>query len=166
MHLLLPFQPSTQTLVDTTLLVAESVRQFNIEPVIAVVSYSNFGSVKDGSPARAREAVSILHKEYPKLMVDGEMQLNYALNTNLRMKKYPFSKLGNRKVNTIIFPNLSSGNISYKMMQEIGEADVTGPLLLGIGKPENVLQMEASVREIVDMAAFAVVDAQYQQSQK
>lgn len=159
-------QPSTQTLVETTLLVADTVKHFNIDPVIAVVSYSNFGSVKNGSPSRAREAVSILHKEHPELMVDGEMQMNYALNTDLRMRKYPFSKLGNRKVNTIIFPNLSSGNISYKMMQEIGQADVTGPLLLGIGKPVHVLQMEASVREIVDMAAFAVVDAQYQQSQK
>jgi malate dehydrogenase (oxaloacetate-decarboxylating)(NADP+) len=157
-------QPSAQTIVDTTLLVADSVSHFNIEPVIAVVSYSNFGSVKSGSPERSREAVSILHKEHPELLVDGEMQMNYALNTELRMKKYPFSKLGDKQVNTIIFPNLSSGNIAYKMMQEIGGAEVTGPLLLGIGKPVHILQMEASVREIVDMAAFAVVDAQYQQS--
>lgn len=159
-------QPSTQTVVDTTLLVAESVKHFNIEPVIAVVSYSNFGSVNGGSAGRAREAVRILHEEHPELIVDGEMQMNYALNDALRMKKYPFSKIGNKKVNTIIFPNLSSGNISYKMMQEIGGATVTGPLLLGIGKPVHILQMEASVREIVDMAAFAVVDAQYQQAMK
>jgi malate dehydrogenase (oxaloacetate-decarboxylating)(NADP+) len=159
-------QPSVQTIVDTTLLVAESVRHFNIEPVISVVSYSNFGSVKGGSADRTREAVAILHRDHPDLNVDGEMQMNYALNTELRMKKYPFSKLGDKQVNTIIFPNLSSGNIAYKMMQEIGEAEVTGPLLLGIGKPVHILQMEASVREIVDMAAFAVVDAQYQQSVK
>ncbi len=157
-------QPSAQTIVDTTLLAADSVSHFNIDPVIAVVSYSNFGSVKKGSPERAREAVRILHEEHPDLVVDGELQMNYALNTELRMKKYPFSKLGDKQVNTIIFPNLSSGNIAYKMMQEIGGADVTGPLLLGIGKPVHILQMEASVREIVDMAAFAVVDAQYQQS--
>ena len=157
-------QPMAQTIVDTTLLVAESVRHFNIEPVIAIVSYSNFGSIKHGSPERAREAVGILHREHPDLVVDGEMQMNYALNTELRMKKYPFNKLGDRQVNTVIFPNLSSGNIAYKMMQEIGGAEVTGPLLLGIGKPVHILQMEASVREIVDMAAFAVVDAQYQQS--
>jgi malate dehydrogenase (oxaloacetate-decarboxylating)(NADP+) len=157
-------QPSVQTIVDTTLLVADSVRHFQIVPVIAIVSYSNFGSVDGGSPSRARDAVKILHADHPELLVDGEMQMNYALNTELRMKKYPFSILGNKQVNTIIFPNLSAGNISYKMMQEIGGAEVTGPLLLGIGKPVHVLQMEASVREIVDMASFAVVDAQYQQS--
>ncbi len=157
-------QPSGQTIADTTVLVAESVRHFNIEPVISIVSYSNFGSIKGNSPQRARDAVRILHEEHPDLIVDGEMQMNYALNTELRMKKYPFSKMGNREVNTIIFPNLSSGNIAYKMMQEIGGAEVTGPLLLGMGKPVHILQMEASVREIVDMAAFAVVDAQYQQS--
>ncbi len=157
-------QPSGQTIADTTVLVAESVRHFNIEPVISIVSYSNFGSIKGDSPQRARDAVRILHEEHPDLIVDGEMQMNYALNTELRMKKYPFSKMGNREVNTIIFPNLSSGNIAYKMMQEIGGAEVTGPLLLGMGKPVHILQMEASVREIVDMAAFAVVDAQYQES--
>ena len=157
-------QPSGQTIADTTVLVAESVRHFNIEPVIAIVSYSNFGTIKGDSPQRARDAVKILHEEHPDLIVDGEMQMNYALNTELRMKKYPFNKLGKKQVNTIIFPNLSSGNIAYKMMQEIGGAEVTGPLLLGIGKPVHILQMEASVREIVDMAAFAVVDAQYQQS--
>lgn len=159
-------RPGTQTLVNTTLLVADAVKQFNIDPVISIVSYSNFGSIKGGSPQRVGEAVKILHDEHPELIVDGEMQMNYALNTELRMKKYPFNKLGNNEVNTIIFPNLSSGNISYKMMQEIGGANVTGPLLLGIGKPVHILQMEASVREIVDMAAFAVVDAQYQQSQE
>jgi len=132
-------QPSAQTIVDTTLLAADSVSHFNIDPVIAVVSYSNFGSVKKGSPERAREAVRILHEEHPDLVVDGELQMNYALNTELRMKKYPFSKLGDKQVNTIIFPNLSSGNIAYKMMQEIGGADVTGPLLLGIGKPVHIL---------------------------
>lgn len=159
-------RPEARTLVETTLLVAETVSKFNIEPVIAIVSYSNFGSVKGGSPEKAREAVRILHRDHPELVVDGEMQMNYALNSEIRQKKYPFSKLGNRQVNTIIFPNLSSGNIAYKMMQEIGGAEVTGPLLLGIGKPVHILQMEASVREIVDMAAFAVVDAQYQQSMK
>ena len=123
--------------------------------------YSNFGAIKGAIADRSREAVDILHKEYPDLIVDGEMQMNYALNTELRMQKFPFSKLGDRKVNTIIFPNLSSGNIAYKMMQEIGGSDVTGPILLGIGKPIHILQMESNVREIVDMAAFAVVDAQF-----
>jgi len=154
-------QPNSRTLVDTALLVAEQVEHFNIEPVIALASYSNFGAIKGAIADRSREAVEFLHKEYPDLIVDGEMQMNYALNTELRMQKFPFSKLGNKKVNTIIFPNLSSGNIAYKMMQEIGGSNVTGPILLGIGKPIQILQMESNVREIVDMAAFAVVDAQF-----
>jgi malate dehydrogenase (oxaloacetate-decarboxylating)(NADP+) len=153
--------PDARTLVDTALLVAEQVEHFNMEPVMALVSYSNFGAIKGASAIRAHEAVEILHKEHPNLIVDGEMQMNYALNTELRKQKFPFSKLGDRKVNTIIFPNLSSGNIAYKMMQEIGGSQVTGPILLGIGKPVHILQMESDVREIVDMAAFAVVDAQF-----
>jgi len=153
--------PGERTLVDTTILVAEQVSHFNIEPVIALVSYSNFGAIRGASADRSREAVEILHREHPELLVDGEMQMNYALNTELRKHKFPFSKLGDKKVNTIIFPNLSSGNIAYKMMQEIGGGEVTGPILLGIGKPIHILQMESDVREIVDMAAFAVVDAQF-----
>ena len=94
--------------------------------------------------------------------MDGEMQVNYALNTNLRLKKFPFSKLGDRDVNTIVFPNLSSGNIAYKMMHELGQHEVIGPILLGIRKPVHVLQMHCSVRQIVDMAAITVVDAQTQ----
>ena len=148
-------------LVDTALLVAEQVEHFNIEPVIALVSYSNYGAIKGTSAVRSREAVEILHKEHPELIVDGEIQMNYALNTELRMQKFPFSKLGDKKVNTIIFPNLSSGNLAYKMMQEIGGSQVTGPILLGLGKPIHILQMDSDVREIVDMAAFAVVDAQF-----
>lgn len=154
-------QPNSQTLVDTTVMVAEQVSHFNIEPVIALVAYSNFGAINGASAIRSREAVDILHRDYPDLIVDGEMQMNYALNTELRKQKFPFSKLRDKKVNTIIFPNLSSGNIAYKMMQEIGEAYVTGPILLGVGKPIHILQMESDVREIVDMAAFAVVDAQF-----
>ncbi len=154
-------QPGPRTLVDTTVMVAEQVSHFNIEPVIALVSYSNFGAIKGASAIRSREAVEILHREHPELIVDGEMQMNYALNTELRKQKFPFSKLGDKKVNTIVFPNLSSGNIAYKMMQEIGGGVVNGPILLGIGKPIHILQMESEVREIVDMAAFAVVDAQF-----
>lgn len=154
-------QPSPRTLVDTTVMIAEQVSHFNIEPVIALVSYSNFGAIKGASANRSREAVDILHREHPDLIVDGEMQMNYALNTELRKQKFPFSKIGDRKVNTIVFPNLSSGNIAYKMMQEIGGGEVTGPILLGVGKPIHILQMESEVREIVDMAAFAVVDAQF-----
>lgn len=152
--------PSSRTIADTVLLTANAVKNFNIEPRIAVLSYSNFGSTRAGSPQRAREAVEILHHDYPDLIVDGEMQANYALNKELRMRKFPFSKLADMDVNTLVFPNLSSGNIAYKMMQEIGAAEVIGPILLGLKKPIQILQMESSVREIVDMAAITVVEAQ------
>lgn len=153
-------QPSGRVLADTTLLVANEVRRFNMEPKIAMVSYSNFGSTRDGSPARVQEAIEILHRDYPKLMVDGEMQANYAFNKKLRQSKFPFSKLQDEDVNTVIFPNLSSSNIAYKMLQELADAEVIGPILLGIRKPIHILQMECTVREIVNMAAIAVVDAQ------
>lgn len=152
--------PSAQTIADTTLLTAEGVRKFNIEPKIALLSYSNFGSQREGSPKRVQDAIEILHRDYPDLIVDGEMQANFAFNTELRKNKFPFSKLGEDDVNTVIFPNLSSGNIAYKMMQEIGNAEVIGPILLGIQKPIHILQMGCSVREITNMTAIAVVDAQ------
>ncbi|MCK5822124.1 MAG: NADP-dependent malic enzyme, partial [Bacteroidales bacterium] len=152
--------PDTQTIVDTTLLAAEEVRKFNMEPKIAMVSFSNYGSIRDGSPNKIAEAVKILHEKYPDLIVDGEMQANFALNKELRKKKFPFSRLAEHEVNTIIFPNLNSGNIAYKMMQEIGGAEVIGPILMGMNKPVHILQMESSVREIVYLTAIAVVDAQ------
>jgi malate dehydrogenase (oxaloacetate-decarboxylating)(NADP+) len=116
--------------------------------------------MREGSPARAREAVEILHRDYPDLIVDGEMQANYAFNNELRQSKFPFTKLKDHDVNTIIFPNLSSGNIAYKMMQEIGDAEVIGPIMVGIRKPIHVMQMGSSVREIENMAAITVIDAQ------
>ena len=153
-------QPSAQTLVDTTLLTAKAVERFNFKPHIAMVSYTNFGSLRAGSPSRVHEAIEILHRDHPEIIVDGEMQANFAFNKELRMKKFPFTKLQDKDVNTIIFPNLSSGNIAYKMMQEIGGAEVIGPILLGLGKPIHVLQLESSVREIVNMATIAALDAQ------
>lgn len=153
-------QPSAQTLVDTTLLTARAVERFNMIPRIAMVSYTNFGSLREGSPARVHEAIDILHRDHPNLIVDGEMQANFAFNKELRKKKFPFSILADMDVNTIIFPNLSSGNIAYKMMQEIGGAEVIGPILLGLGKPIHILQLESSVREIVNMASIAALDAQ------
>ncbi len=153
-------QPSGRTLADTTLLVANKVRKFGIDPKIALVSYSNFGWIREGSPQRVREAVEILHKDYPELIVDGEMQADYALNKKLRLEQYPFSKLKDHDVNTMIFPNLSSGNIAYKIMKELGDAEIIGPIMLGLGKPIHLLQMNSSVRDIVNMAAIAVVDAQ------
>jgi malate dehydrogenase (oxaloacetate-decarboxylating)(NADP+) len=152
--------PSARMLADTTLLTANEVRKFNIVPRIAMLSYSNFGSNRDESPNRVREAVGILHRDYPDLIVDGEMQANYAFNKKLREEKFSFSKLADMDVNTVIFPDLNSGNIAYKMMQELGGAEVIGPIVTGLHKPIQVLQMASSVREIVNMAAITVIDAQ------
>jgi len=154
------YQPSSDTLADTTLLAVNEVRKFDVEPVVALVSYSNFGSAREGSPKRVRAAVDYLHANYSDLLVDGEMQANYALNTEIRMRKFPFSKLGSHEVNTIVFPNLSSGNTAFKIMKELGKSEVIGPILLGIRKPIHVLQIQSTIREIVDMAAITVVDAQ------
>jgi malate dehydrogenase (oxaloacetate-decarboxylating)(NADP+) len=133
-------QPSAQALVEITLLTATEVRKFNIEPVI--------------------EAVTILHRDYPELILDGEIQADYIFNPELRKKKFPFTLLQEKDVNTIIFPDLCSGNILYKSLQGIGAAEAIGPVLMGMNKPVHILQMESSVREIVNMAAIAVVDAQ------
>lgn len=153
--------PSAQTLVDTTILTAAEIKRFNIEPKIALLSYSNFGAYKgQGSPVRVKEAVQILHEKYPDLKVDGEMQANYALNGKLRYKRFPFNKLGDEDANTLIFPNLSSGNISYKVLQSLGTAEAIGPILMGMNKPVHILQRDSTVREIINMVAIAVVDAQ------
>jgi len=156
--------PDWRTLVENALLTAEMVRRFNIEPVIAMLSYSNFGSIKPSEhtqgPEKVRQATNYLHQNYPDLIVDGEIQANFALNKELRNSKFPFSKIANHDVNTLIFPNLSSGNIAYKIMQEIGGAEVIGPILMGINKPIHVVPMECSVREIANMTTIAVVDAQ------
>ena len=158
--------PSARTLVDVALLADREVRKFNIVPKIALLSYSNFGAIRNGSPSRVHEAVEILHREHPHLIVDGEIQANFATNKELRMKKFPFSKLQDADVNTFIFPNLSSGNIAYKLMHELAGMEVIGPILLGIGKPIHILHLESSVREIVNMTAISVIDAQYQQAEE
>jgi malate dehydrogenase (oxaloacetate-decarboxylating)(NADP+) len=156
--------PDVQTLIETTVMTADEVRKFNIEPVIAMVSYSNFGSVPLSEHTRhlerARQTIKFLHQNHPELIVDGEMQMNFALNKELRSQKFPFTRLENRDVNTIIFPNLTSGNVAYKMMYEIGGAEIVGPILMGMEKPIHVVPIECSVREIVNMTTIAVVDAQ------
>jgi len=154
------YSPTSRTLVETALMTADVVRNFRMTPVIAMVSYSNFGSTRDGSPQKVREAVKYLHENYSELLVDGEMQANYAFNTTLREEKFPFSKINGHEVNTVIFPNLSSGNIAYKMMNELGGAEIIGPIVMGIRKPINVLQMNCSIREIIDIAAVTVIGAQ------
>lgn len=152
--------PDAQDLVDITVLTATAVKQFNVTPRIAILSYSNFGSVSGDVPGKTRKAVELLHKNFPGMIVDGELQANVALNNELLLEHFPFSDLINKKVNTLIFPNLASGNIAYKMMQEIGGAEAIGPILLGTKKPVHILQLGSSVREIVNMITIAVVDAQ------
>jgi malate dehydrogenase (oxaloacetate-decarboxylating)(NADP+) len=148
------------SLVQTVLTISKTIRKMNIEPKIAMVSYSNFGTVRSGMANTVAEAVEILHRKHPDLAVDGEMQMNFALNPALRMKKFPFSKLQKEKINTIVFPDLDSANAAYKMMQEIGNAEVFGPILNGVKRPIHIVPLEASVKEIVHMTAIGVVDAQ------
>jgi malate dehydrogenase (oxaloacetate-decarboxylating)(NADP+) len=152
--------PTVQELVDITVLIDHSVKQFNIKPRIAVLSYSNFGSNEGAIPEKTRETVKILHQKYPDMVVDGDMQANFALNSSLLADNFPFSTLTGAPANTLIFPNLESGNIAYKLLQEIGGAEAVGPILLGLKKSVHVLQLGSSVREIVNMVTIAVVDAQ------
>jgi malate dehydrogenase (oxaloacetate-decarboxylating)(NADP+) len=157
--------PSTEDLVKIAVLTYDAVKQFGVEPRIAMLSYSNFGASKGVEAEKVREAVKILHEKYPHICVDGELQGNFAVNTKLRMSKFPFTKLGDQQTNTLIFPNLAAGNIAYKLIQEIGETEAIGPVLLGMKKSVHVLQLGSSVREIVNMATIAVVDAQLKQGE-
>lgn len=151
--------PTTDVLIDIAKLTHDTVRFFAHEPVMAMLSYSNFGSDKVGSPASVHQVVKTLHERYPDMIVDGEMQVNFALNTKLRDEKYPFSKLNGKTVNTLVFPNLSSANTTYKMLIEMGLAESIGPIQMGLKKPIHILDVESSVRSIVDMTAIAVLDA-------
>ncbi len=157
--------PTAEDLVKITVLTYDAVKRFNVEPRIAMLSYSNFGTSKGAEATKVNEAVKILHEKYPHICVDGEIQGNFAVNSDLRMSKFPFTKLGDQQTNTLIFPNLSSGNIAYKLIQEMGETEAIGPILLGMKKSVHVLQLGASVREIVNMATIAVVDAHQKQEQ-
>ena len=152
--------PTVEELVEITLLTAEAVRQFNIVPRIGLLSYSNFGSSNTESAIKMRKAVEILHAKYPDLIVDGEIQANFAFNQHLLKDNFPFSDIADGGVNTLIFPNLDSGNIAYKLLQTVGAAEAIGPVLLGMKKPVHILQLGSSVREIVNMVTIAVVDAQ------
>ncbi|MGI4021745.1 MAG: NADP-dependent malic enzyme [Janthinobacterium lividum] len=152
--------PTAQQLVDITVLIENAVRQFIVKPRVAILSYSNFGSNEGEVPFKTREAVRILHEQYPEMIVDGEMQANFAMNPTLLKDNYEFSTLNGAPANTLIFPNLESGNIAYKLLQEIGGAEAVGPILLGMNKPVHVLQLGSSVREIVNVVTIAVVDAQ------
>jgi malate dehydrogenase (oxaloacetate-decarboxylating)(NADP+) len=152
--------PTVEDLIDITLLTAEAVKKLNIVPKIAMLSYSNFGSSESDETKKVREAVAYLHEHHPDIIVDGEMQANMALNAELRDEQFPFSALADKRANTLIFPNLASGNIAYKLVQELGGAEAIGPILIGMKKPVHILQLGSSIREIVNMATIAVVDAQ------
>jgi malate dehydrogenase (oxaloacetate-decarboxylating)(NADP+) len=152
--------PSADDLAKIALMTAKTVRMFGMEPVIAMVSFSNFGSSTHESAQKVRDAVAYLHKYYPDLIVDGEIQTDFALNPDMLKAKFPFSKLAGKKVNTMIFPNLESANITYKLLKELYKVDSVGPIMLGMDKPAHIFQLGASVEEMVNMAAVAVVDAQ------
>ena len=152
--------PSVEEIVDITLLVAKTVKQYKINPKIALLSYSNFGSNEAEDAIKMREATNILHKNHPDLIVDGELQANFALNKELINDFFPFSLLSDNSANTLIFPNLSSGNIAYKLVKEMSQNEAIGPILLGMKKPVHVLQIGSSVREILNMITLGVVDVQ------
>lgn len=154
--------PTAEELVDITILTAEAVSNLNIVPKIALLSYANFGSAEGADAIKMRDVARILHERRPDLIVDGELQANFAMNNNMLKEQFPFSCLVDNKVNTLIFPNLAAGNIAYKLMQELAGAEAIGPLLLGMKKPVHILQLGSSVREIVNMVTLAVVDAQNQ----
>jgi malate dehydrogenase (oxaloacetate-decarboxylating)(NADP+) len=152
--------PTAEELVDIAVLTANTVKQYNIIPRIAMLSYTNFGSAEGVVPNKVAKAVNILHNNFPGLIVDGDIQANFATNNELLKEQFPFSTLVDKDVNTFIFPDLTAGNIAYKLMQELGGAEAIGPVLMGLNKPVHVLQLGSSVREIVNMITIAVVDAQ------
>lgn len=156
--------PSVDDLTEIIKLTANGAKFFDVEPRVAVLSYSNFGSSKGEIPSKAREAVRLVKQAAPNLIIDGDIQANVALNIELQQEMYPFSALAEKGANTMIFPNLASANIAYKLLMEIGGAETIGPILLGMKKPVHVLQLGSSIREIVNIAAIAVVDAQVYES--
>ncbi|SEP74443.1 allosteric NADP-dependent malic enzyme [Hyunsoonleella jejuensis] len=152
--------PSAKDLAKIAVMTSKVIKTFGFEPVIAMTSYSNFGSSDNERASKVREAVSMLHRHYPELVVDGELQTDFALNDQMLRDQFPFSKLVGRKVNSLIFPNLDAANITYKLLKELNEADSIGPIMMGMKKPVHILQLDASVDEIVNMTAVAVIDAQ------
>ncbi|MDU8886643.1 NADP-dependent malic enzyme [Yeosuana sp. MJ-SS3] len=152
--------PSADDLAKIAVMTSKVVKMFGMQPTIAMLSYSNFGSSDNPGATKVRDAVSILHKNYPDLLVDGELQIDFALNVDVHKETFPFSKLAGRKVNTLIFPNLESANITYKLLKELNNSESIGPIMMGLRKPVHILQLGASVDEIVNMTAISVIDAQ------
>ncbi|MBA4276240.1 NADP-dependent malic enzyme [Flavobacterium sp.] len=158
--------PSANDLAKIAIMTANTARMFGIEPVIAMISFSNFGSSSNDSASKVREAVRYLHENHPEMVIDGEIQADFALNPEMLKAKFPFSKLAGKKVNTLIFPNLEAANITYKLLKELNKVDSIGPIMLGMGKPVHIFQLGASVEEMVNMAAIAVIDAQEKEKKK
>ena len=152
--------PTAKELAKIAQMTARTVRLFGMEPVMAMISYGNFGSSKHEKAVKVKEAVAYLHRFHPDLIVDGEMQTDFALNREMLQKKFPFSKIAGKKVNTLVFPTLESGNSTYKLLKELNKAESVGPILMGMNKPVHIFQLGASVEEMVNMAAVCVVDAQ------
>lgn len=152
-------QPTTETLLDIAELTKNAVSFFAENPVMAMVTYSNFGADQEGNPKKVHDAVRIMQERYPDLAIDGEMQMNFALNRDLRDRTYPFTRLKGKDVNTIIFPNLTSANIAYKMLVELEACEAIGPIQIGLNKPIHFTGSQSSVRDIVNVTAVAVIDA-------
>ncbi|OZV71125.1 NADP-dependent malic enzyme [Winogradskyella aurantia] len=152
--------PTAEDLARIAYMTSRVCKLFGVDPVIAMTSYSNFGSSDHPNAKKANRAVKILHETYPEMVVDGEVQTDFALNPGMLQDKFPFSKLAGRKVNTLIFPNLDAANITYKLLKELNKAESIGPIMIGMNKPVHILQLDASVDEMVNMVAVAVIDAQ------
>ncbi|MBT7816898.1 MAG: NADP-dependent malic enzyme [Polaribacter sp.] len=158
--------PSAKDLVKITQMTSNLVKMFGMKPNIAMLSFSNFGSINTETSIKIKEAVTFIHRHYPDAIVDGEIQADFALNPEMLAKEFPFSKLNGKKVNVLIFPNLESANITYKLLKQVQGAESIGPVILGLSKAVHVLQLGASVDEMVNMAALACVDAQQREKNK
>ena len=151
--------PSTEVLIDIARLTHDAVKFFAHEPVMAMLSYSNFGADKQGSPQKVHDAIEYLHDNYPDMLIDGEMQVNFALNNKLRDEMYPFTRLKGKDVNTLVFPNLSSANSAYQLLDALGISETIGPIQMGLNKPIHFTDIESSTRDILNLTTVAVVDA-------
>lgn len=158
--------PSAEDLAKIAIMTANTAKMFGITPVIAMISFSNFGSSTNGGAAKVKQAVAYLHEHHPDMIIDGELQADFALNPEMLKAKFPFSKLAGKKVNTLIFPNLEAANITYKLLKELNKVDSIGPIMMGMGRPVHIFQLGASVEEMVNMAAIAVIDAQENEKKK
>jgi len=152
--------PDAEDLANIAYMTSVGMKMFGFEPNMAMLSYSNFGSSDTKNADTVSKAVEIMHKNYPKINVDGEIQADFALNSTMLKEKFPFSKLNGKKVNGLIFPNLESANIGYKLMKEFNQIDSVGPIIMGLKKPVHIIQLGASVDEIVNIACVAIVHAQ------